>query len=250
MGMNELIIEKPTGQLYLLKYPSEFAEMTRRHLAAVSRWMHRAGKDENWWFKLIRDFTGMKRRHVRMLEGEQAVHIGPTLDFLQEPYTNERSLVDRICFLIGPQDHLKNYTIEQLSYADSYAMAYHAEKSAKYLDHFFASAYRPFFLQWHKRQLNFVWLCRLAPGDIKRLALMNYTGLRSNLVLKHPVTFEGGDENTGMEDFGWTGTILALAGEKFGPYRQAKQVRVPDAFTLFEMNGLQIKRANEKTTQQ
>jgi len=245
--MNELIIEKPSGKLYLLNFPSEFKEMTRRHLAAVTRWIHRADSDDNWWFKLIRDFTGMKRRHVRLIEGEQAVHIGPALEFLKEPYTNARSLVSRILFLIGPQDHFKNYTIEQLSYADSFAMAYNADKSAKHLNYFFASAYRPMGIPWHKRQLDFVWLCRLMPGEVKRLALMNYNGLRSNLVLTHPVTFEGGDDNTGMENFGWTGTILNLAGEKFGPYRKAKKVRVPDAFTLFEMNGVQIKKANENS---
>lgn len=229
-----------------LQLPESFEEFTPYHLETFSKAINSKNVNENWYNCLIRDLCRMNKAAVNALDGEQVQAISPLLEYLKESYTNPKSLFPKIGIFRGPANLLKNFTIERLSYTDSYAMAYQSSPSKEHLNLFFASAYRPFFLPWSKHLLSWKWLYKLVSHQKKQTALTNYFGLRSNLVTTHPTTFEGGEENTGIEQFGWTGTILNLAGDKFGTYKNAKKVRVPDAFALFEINGIQIKRANDK----
>lgn len=222
--------------------PKSFEAFTKKHLKAFSLHTYNAEKDENWYFKLIRDLSGMSQGDVNALTSDHVIHLSPLFEFLSDTYVNEKSLIPKVAFLRGPQTRLKNISIEQLSFIDSFALAFHTEKEEKYLDLFFIAAYRFPFIGFTPWFLSHKWLYFWVSRKTKLAALTNYLGLRANLVRSHPNTFEGGDENDGLENFGWVGTILHLAGDKFGTFNNAKKVPVPEAFTLFEMNQLQIKK--------
>jgi hypothetical protein len=241
------IVHKAKKKVYELAFPENFADLNKKHFLTFCKWIHKNKTDELWFQKLKRDFIGMKRRHVMALNDLHAAQLDSYLAFLGEPYINHKSLLSRIGILRGPQDRLKNFTIQQMSYVDSYAMAYHADEKKIYLDSFFAAAYSLPFLPFSKKLIDFnTFLFRLVSTEKKKAALHNFLGLRAFLVKDHPNTFEGGDENTGMEKFGWRGTINNLAGPKFGSLYRAQRTLIPDAFLEFELNSIKIKRMEKQ----
>jgi hypothetical protein len=241
------IVHKAKKKVYELAFPENFAELTKNHFLVFCRRVYSSKEDPLWFQKLKRDFIGMKRKHVKELNDIHAAQLDPYLAFLAEPYINPKSLLNRIGILRGPQDRLKNFTIQQMSYVDSYAMAYHAKEEQIYLDSFFAAAYCLPFFAFSKKMIDVnLALYRLVPARLKKAALLNFLGLRAHLVKDHPNTFEGGDENTGMEKFGWRGTINNLAGPKFGSLYRAQRTLIPDAFLEFELNSIKIKRMEKQ----
>lgn len=217
--------------------------MSKKHFGIFTKWIYYSKKDDLWFEKLKRDFIGMSRHQVMAINGIQGDQLDVCLAFLGEPYVNHKSLLKRIGILRGPSDRLKTFTINQMSYVDSYAMAYHVDEKREYLDAFFAAAYCLPPLPFSVKLLDFnTFLFRCVSEKTKKAALHNFLGLRANLVKEHPNTFEGGDDNSGLEKFGWRATMNNLAGPKYGSYYRAQRTLIPDAFLEFEMNSIKIKK--------
>ena len=230
-------------------FPESFAEFTAKDVRALVRRIEESKTDELWYVKLIRDLVQFEDKDVVEVDDEQFDGLQPYFEYLKGQYINEKSPMEKIGILRGPAFKLKNYSIEQLSYVDSYSQAYMETNDAAHLEDFFAHAYSIWPFDWSPKNENLKWLYKLVTKQTKLAALRNYNGLRGELVQSHPHTFEGGEEDSEMAQFAWTGTLINLAGPKFGPFEQSRKTKVPEAFTLFEMNGIQIKKQKQEAKQ-
>jgi len=257
--MIDLKIEIPGRKDFNCQFPENHEEMTRRHLMVLTEFLATAKTDALAYTIMIKNYIGLPRKVVNAIQGEDLFYcevvdgevvMMPELTYLQSPYANHHSLLPRWGTWRGPLDRAKNISIERIGYADMFAHDYAEAHTPKMLNLFWAAMYRPALMPWHKSLIDtYAQLARLVPRRVKEAALLNYRGLMTNCQYSYPHVF-GSGEKDGSEKYAWEGTIQKLAKtQTFGPYRDARKTPLPNAMIHFEMNGLEVKKMNEKMKQ-
>lgn len=237
------------------RFPAKYAEFQRRHIVALASWLGAKRTLAAYPIFLIR-FLQIPRKVWKRMDAEDLfwceveddeVVLMPELAYLKTEYTNLRSLVKRLGVLIGPDDRMKNITLEQVAFADMFSGQYGEDPCAKNLNLFIAALYRPFFMPWHRRWIPlFARMAALVPRRVKLAALLNYRGLVRGSSALFPNTFGGKRTHSHVARLGWNGTIRKLAKTGMhGTEAQCRRMKYPDAMLTFEFGNLEVKDTEE-----
>jgi len=240
--------------------PDSYADFTRSHLKQLCSFQGK--NDDLSFFLFMLEFLRIPKKIAKTLDAEQIfwcevryrneepelVYI-PQLRYLQEPYANEKSLVKRILLLIGPSFRCNNLTLEQVGYCNHFATRYTETNADDDLNHFIGSAYRIPFIPFSAKRIDFIsFLAKMIPNKIKRLALLNYTGLQEYYRDLYPGLYK--KEESQGRSFGWSGTIRRLAQTNIhGNTDQCRKVPFPEAMLTFAL-GDSDRRETEKKLKQ
>lgn len=261
-------------------YPASFAEYTRRHLIALTRFGAIKKPNQDDYMQFILNFIGISKKVARKINRINAAEIKamellgedstgftpgifhfdvvdnkvvmmPELAYQAQPYQNLNSLMRRIGIFYGPKYKLNNIGLEQIGFADTFSNAYSEEQSSKMLNLFFGVTYQPLFFPFHKRLIPvYAFLAKFVPTLTKQAALRNYRGIQEAYKTLHPSVFKGGKVSK-TSKFGWAGTIRKLAKTGIhGNESHCKRVKYPDAMITFELNNIEIEEANEEIEKQ
>lgn len=253
--MHNLIIDI-SGKQHSFDFPENHSEFSRYHLGVLSRIIEN-GDDELAYVRMVKDMFKLPKKIWTQLDAEDLfwcevdednnVVMIPELHYLKEPYSNKHNLVRKVGWFRGPQDRLRNISLEQIGFADSFAAQYAKDQTTENLNRLFGALYRLWFLPYHRKLIPLhEFLAKLVSTKTKKLAFLNYRGLMAANVAQYPTVYQGGGERDGTERFAWEGTIQKLAKTgTFGSYYTAKNTKLPKALIHFEMNGLEIKKANK-----
>lgn len=152
--------------------------------------------------------------------------------------------------LYGPSDELKNISLAEFSYADSFYLKYFKSKNTEDLDLMIACLYRPkqkevdinseYFTGDIREKFNKNTIEQRA-AQIKKLhikykqaILLFYIGCRTYIVDSHPSVFPK-DSKQKASRFGYASLILELSGQKFGNYEQTQQQELYTILTYLEV---------------
>ena len=242
-----------------MEFPSCFEDFSRKHLLVLTEWLHTAKKDPTAFPKFIVQFIGIPKKVWKQLSAEQLfycevndegeVEMMPELAYLSQRYENLNSLIKRVGILIGPDDRLKNISLEQIAFADHFSQAFAEDPSEKNLNHFFAALYRPFFLPYHKDLLPlFQQIARLVPRRTKEAALINYRGMTLASRQIYLTVFKSRKgKPSKIERLGWNGTIRKLAKTGIhGTEAQCRRLKYPDAMLTFDFNNIESEEQEER----
>lgn len=277
--MNEMIIEMPK-ETYIYNYPASFAEYTRRHLMALTRYGSIQNPNQDDYMRFILNFIGIPRKVAKKIQRinaaqmaemealgkntdgftpgifhfevvEDNVILMPELAYQAKPYQNLKSLMRRIGIFYGPRYKLNNMNLEQIGFADTFSNAYSQDQSAKDLNLFFGVLYQPFSLPFHKRLIEiYAFAAKFVPSLSKQAALRNYRGIQEAYKELHPSVFKGGKVSKTAK-FGWPGTIRKLAKTGIhGNESHCKRVKYPDAMITFDLNNIEIEEGNDEIKKQ
>lgn len=254
--MNQLRIEISNRKPFETSFPECFDEFEARHLKALSRWLSHPKKLEGFP-RFIVSFMGLPKRIWKQLTGNDIFYceiidgevvLMPALNYIRQPYNNDKSLVKRIGIFAGPDDRLKNCTLEQVGFADVFANAYANNETPENLNRFFGSLYRPFFLPWRKSLIPaYEFLARFVPSATKKQALLNFQGIMRSFEQIYPYLYKKSNFKSKTERYGWAGTIRQLAKAGIhGDVSKASKLPFPEAMMTFEMNKIEADEAEQR----
>lgn len=161
----------------------------------------------------------------------------PLIDWIFEKPVFNNSLFKIYLDWVGPENGLEDFTLERYGFADAYFMAYIRDKQPDTLDALCAVLYRPRDIEFAKEWVD-TWIPDIAslPIAVKNAMLLNFIGMRNQLVLDYPLIFPQTEEKETKDkepDFDpkWSYRLLiALPTDQFGTLTEKKQLKLHDAF--------------------
>ena len=164
----------------------------------------------------------------------------------------------------GPDESIGNCTAAEISKADTAFLVFQEKQEECYLDDLIAILYRPrkwwwpfkaLFPELHegdlRRRFNDYTVKRRAkrmvklPKEIKKAILIYYQGCKSEVVEEFPNAFDGKKSSNGL-DFGMTGLLLSLSGDKFGEFEKTKDTNFWLLMMEVETLAVEQKKAEER----
>lgn len=226
---------------------------------------------------LVRHFLQMSWSKFQHVTAEQIACILPYLEFLDsKEITLNKNLVPSFrCFGIkyyGPKDRMKTSTMGELVSADTYFINSQKKSNPEMLYMLLATIYRP--------KQRFIWIKKYLgtwDGDMRQkfnsrstenrskffkrflhkkycwAALYFYWGFRKHNVMAFRSLFAQPDEDGETDvreksgnDYGWAGTLLEMAGDKFGDFKATENT---NWFTLFVEMSRQMEESKKREMQ-
>ena len=247
-----------------IAYPSTWNELTKRQLFYVSaKWQEWAKLSERPTFLvseglfLARVLLGAIslnpfkpiRKILKKLSAIEMHALVTSFDWLLTDISLTKQLLPyvkvRLKRYYGPDDALKNITIDEFAFADTFFMRYTQTKDENQLNIAIACLYRPgkkgsLLLYGDYREAfnnNNVETRIKAMAKLKnyekQAIYLFYRGCRNKWEQEYPAIFNG--TPTQGTDFGWLGIIQSLAGEKFGTVDQVGKRKAYEVFSYVQM---------------
>lgn len=246
-----------------IDYPSTWNELSKRQLLYIgARWQYWAeqvsvGKkfayESVYLLKImlgaisLNPFNKVKKMLFKLNDME-VYALSKTVDFILNDNTLTNQLLPyvRIVFkkFYGPDNALKNITIDEFAFADTFISRYLKGKNENDLHLALACLYRPGkkenVLNYgdarepfnnNKVELYAKSIAKL-PYYYKQAILLFYIGSRRAWEKQYPAVFD--NEPKQGPDFGWLGVIQSLAGEKFGTVNQVGKTKAVEVFAYIE----------------
>ena len=155
----------------------------------------------------------------------------------------------------SPGNKLGNLSIEEFSYADTFYMKHKQTNEIEWLNLLIVTLYRP---KTHDHRPDSVdykgdireefnsYILNFRSEKISKLKnktkfaiLLFYEGCRNIIIKQHPHVFTKNKPKG--KDFGWGGTLVELAGNKFGTHEQTKKANLWDVMGHLEMEAIKAK---------
>lgn len=244
------ITEKGKTAEHRFTLPGGWQECTARQLCLAASALYTEdifGDKAQYFMGTLLAEQADVRRVILDLNDLHAGQLAGLVEWIDTPFVTQKSLIATYEGLTGPGDNLKGFSIERLGFADLFCNRYADTGETVELSRLMGVLYCEAPEAWTEDHIDEGEILFLdTPLSWKLGALLNYRGLRANMVEAHPNVFEGGSSDHEMARFGWLGVIQDLAGDKFGPVSQAKRTPVPEAMAYFERQGIRVKRQKEE----
>lgn len=159
------------------------------------------------------------------------------------------SLFSKYWIWRGPQDLFEELEWEQMAIADCLFQDVLESGNVDILNLFIACIYRPFGMRFTEKRADFTSrLVKFWPLKTKQAMLLNYMGLRKDLIQRNPDVFiptpeeeEDADKKEETDPFAYMQTSFNLAGEKLGTMSEVNRMKVNDVIRVLSQLKQQAK---------
>jgi len=246
--MNTIRLEIKKGNRIRRKYqwqiPASVDEITGKHLAIIADVLDQPGEPMDHRMEILIRLGKITRPDL--MNGEHVMASLPLLDFLDDQdFIMERAKIRRIGPFIAPKKRMKNFTGGQMALCDTILQAIEImgqddEKKQipnKILADFCAANCTLIGFSWSNfiaDHLAIPFFRYLVPRRKKLAMLIQYRAMRRIFPKQYPNAFNDDGIRERFPSMGWAGTIVRLAGEKFGRPNSVRKTPAHDLFRYLE----------------